>query len=99
MPTRQSDPERTERLRGRKAVAQRQRRLRAEPLCRKCKELGRIIAASVPDHVIPLHKGGTDDDSNIQCLCTPCHDLKTAHDMGYKYKTKQTVDPDGWPLN
>jgi 5-methylcytosine-specific restriction endonuclease McrA len=33
--------------------------------------------AIVPDHVIPLSAGGTDDESNLQALCKPCHDRKT----------------------
>ena len=78
---RQSDPERTERLRGRKAVVLRQRRLMAEPLCRHCYAKGRIAAATVPDHIIPLHKGGSDEDSNIQCLCGPCHKAKTSQEI------------------
>lgn len=66
------------RLRGRAGVAQRLRRLRAEPLCRDCKARGQIAPAIVPDHIVPLALGGSDDDSNIQCLCTPCHAFKTA---------------------
>lgn len=36
------------------------------------------------DHVIPLHKGGPDDDTNLQGLCGGCHKAKTATDMGYR---------------
>lgn len=36
------------------------------------------------DHIVPLFKGGADDDSNLQGLCSPCHAAKTAEDMGYK---------------
>ncbi|MDB5594885.1 MAG: endonuclease [Hyphomicrobiales bacterium] len=84
------------RLRGRKAVAQRERRLYAEPLCRHCQAKGLITVSTVPDHIVPLHKGGTDDDSNIQCLCASCHRDKTNEDMGYR--AKQTVGDDGWPM-
>lgn len=68
----------TERLRGRRGVVQRRRRLAAEPLCRHCREKGRVTQATVPDHVIPLALGGSDDDDNIQCLCEACHAIKTA---------------------
>lgn len=68
----------TERKRGRAGVEQRKRRLMAEPLCRHCAAKGRVTAATVPDHIIPLAFGGTDDDSNIQCLCDECHEIKTA---------------------
>lgn len=85
----------TERLRGRKAVEQRKRRLAAEPLCRRCKAKGRTTAATVPDHIVPLANGGTDDDTNIQCLCGPCHTEKTAEDFGHR--VKQEIGLDGWP--
>jgi 5-methylcytosine-specific restriction protein A len=84
-----------ERLRGRAAVAQRTRRLAAEPLCRRCAEAGRVTAATVPDHIIALVNGGTDDDGNIQCLCEPCHRTKTAEDLGRRARV--AIGPDGWP--
>ena len=67
-----------ERLRGRSGVKQRLRRLQAEPLCRHCAARGKITAATVPDHIVPLSQGGTDSDNNIQCLCDDCHLIKTA---------------------
>lgn len=85
----------TQRLRGRKAVETRKRRLRAEPLCRHCLAKGITTAATVPDHIVPLKDGGTDDDSNIQCLCEPCHEAKTRKDMGYRHKARIGID--GWP--
>ena len=85
-----------ERLRGRRGVAQRERRLRDEPLCRDCKANGRITAAVVPDHIRPLSKGGSDDDSNIRCLCKPCHDRRTAEQFGRVMK--QAMGVDGWPV-
>ncbi len=86
----------TPRLRGRRAVEQRKRRLAAEPLCRTCTERGRVTAATVPDHIVPLFKGGTDDDENIQCLCDPCHAEKTARDMGHVVRVE--IGSDGWPV-
>lgn len=86
-----------ERLRGRRAVIQRRRRLAAEPLCRHCAALGRIKAATVPDHIMPLQLGGTDEDINIQCLCADCHDRKTCKDFGLR--PKAIIDADGWPSN
>lgn len=72
-----------QRRRGRAAVEQRRRRLTAEPLCRICAERGIIRASVVPDHIKPLALGGTDDDSNIRCLCKPCHDEVTAEQFGH----------------
>lgn len=49
------------------------------------------------DHIVPVCRGGGDEDSNLQSLCkSPCHELKTAKDMGWK--PKPPVDVDGWPV-
>jgi 5-methylcytosine-specific restriction enzyme A len=85
------------RLRGRAGMAQRRRRLAAEPLCRDCAEQGRTRASYTPDHIKPLSKGGTDDDSNIRCLCQPCHDKRTREQFGQK-ASRATIGPDGWPV-
>ena len=29
------------------------------------------------DHIIPLARGGTEDDDNLQALCPGCHRKKT----------------------
>lgn len=37
------------------------------------------------DHIVPVHKGGAGVGmENLQVLCTPCHKLKTAKDLGGK---------------
>jgi 5-methylcytosine-specific restriction protein A len=46
--------------------------LRGEPLCRRCGE-----AASQVDHIVPLRKGGTNSEENLQSLCHSCHSRKT----------------------
>lgn len=51
--------------------------LRQEPLCRECKDMGRLTPATVVDHIKPLSDGGTDAMTNLQPLCKECHDLKT----------------------
>lgn len=68
------------RLRGRAGVQQRKRRLASEPLCRHCKERGFVTVAEEVDHIIPLQHGGSDTDDNVQCLCKPCHEIKTAYE-------------------
>jgi hypothetical protein len=44
--------------------------------CRLC--LPRVTAAHAVDHIVPKHLGGTDEPSNLQAICKPCHDAKTA---------------------
>jgi 5-methylcytosine-specific restriction protein A len=41
------------------------------------------------DHQIPLARGGTNDDSNLQCLCSWCHDGKTDDDLAGAAKDKR----------
>lgn len=86
----------TPRLRGRRAVEQRRRRLLAEPLCRDCRAKGLTTAATVPDHILPLAKGGPDTDDNIRCLCEPCHKARTAEQFGHRQKPE--IGADGWPI-
>jgi len=58
--------------------------LQLEPLCRKCRTIGKLTAASVVDHIIPREAGGPDyDQENLQSLCKPCHDGKTRSRGGY----------------
>ncbi len=70
-------------------------RLKAEPLCRDCAAKGRIREATVPDHIVPLTQGGSDDNCNIRCLCADCHQARTAQQFGHR-RTVAT-GPDGWP--
>jgi 5-methylcytosine-specific restriction enzyme A len=86
-----------ERKRGRIGQRQRLRRLRAEPICRDCAEVGRIVASTVPDHITPLAKGGTDDDDNIRCLCRPCHLRRTREQFGHR--AVSPIGRDGRPLD
>ena len=50
----------------------------------KCDEAGRLVEATVVDHVIPI-RARPDlrlTLSNLQALCKPCHDRKTALEDG-----------------
>lgn len=53
---------------------------RDKGLCQVCQASGRISIAREVDHKVPKAQGGTDDDSNLQAICTPCHKAKTARE-------------------
>lgn len=74
----QQTPGATPRMRGRRGMQRRERWLREHPLCAQCARSGITAMATVPDHIVPLSKGGADIDSNLQSLCRPCHTTKTA---------------------
>jgi len=66
-------------------------------LCQACFIKGRPTPAKHVDHIRPKAKGGVDDPDNLQSLCIPCHDAKTARDKGLK--VKKVIGPDGWPID
>lgn len=55
--------------------------LRDGPNCAACGELIDITPGTTRpfelDHIVPLWKGGQDNDGNRQCLCPGCHKDKT----------------------
>ena len=67
--------------------------------CKFCLSMGRIVAATVVDHIVP-HKGDLLlfwDSSNWQALCAPCHSsIKQREEIrGYS----SAIGVDGWPLD
>lgn len=52
--------------------------LRDHGLCQPCKDNGHVTRADQVDHKTPKAHGGTDDESNLQAICTPCHRAKTS---------------------
>lgn len=69
----------TLRLSGGAAVKRRREFLGSNPLCVACDKQGATSVSTVPDHVVPLWAGGSDDlEANGQPLCEQCHALKTA---------------------
>ncbi len=53
--------------------------LKAHPLCVRCQNDGKLVKATVVDHIIP-HRGNKElfwDTDNWQALCKGCHDRKT----------------------
>lgn len=69
---------------------------RDKHLCQACLAKGRPTPARHVDHIVPKAKGGTDDEANLQSLCVPCHDEKTARDKGLRLKV--AIGVDGWPV-
>lgn len=65
--------------------------------CVMCFEKGLITMATEVDHKVPLFKGGTDDEANLQPLCTECHKDKSRMDLGLKIRS--TIGTDGWPTD
>ena len=49
------------------------------------------------DHVIPLERGGADDITNIQPLCSECHDAKGMDSTDYR-KDQPVGEPNDQPL-
>jgi 5-methylcytosine-specific restriction enzyme A len=69
----------------RRGYGPRWRRARAaflarHPLCVACRAQGRVVTATVVDHLVP-HRGDQRlfwDEANWAPSCKPCHDRKTA---------------------
>jgi 5-methylcytosine-specific restriction endonuclease McrA len=47
-----------------------------------CALCGAAGVSLVPDHIVPLARGGTNDADNIQILCEPCNLRKGSHMPG-----------------
>lgn len=73
----------TEMERGRGWMAKRDRvALRYNYRCADC-GLALLPRAWECDHIIPRERGGSNDELNLQPLCTtPCHAAKTAREAG-----------------
>lgn len=68
----------TQRVRGRKWVATRQRVAVDQQF--KCQGCGCVWLPwrDQVDHRVPLEQGGSNDDDNLDLLCDDCHAKKTA---------------------
>jgi 5-methylcytosine-specific restriction protein A len=75
------------RKRGRAGQRERQQVLDEEPFCRRCLKAGKHVASDVVDHIRPLSRGGSDERSNKQGLCRPCHDAKSAAERAEDHRS------------
>ncbi|ATQ75077.1 HNH endonuclease [Massilia violaceinigra] len=76
-------------------------------LCQVCLKAGRygVIAYAV-DHIISKAKcaalrwsdARTDDPSNLQAICAPCHEVKTEAEQGKAKRPKVVIGIDGWSV-
>lgn len=96
----------TRQQRGYDAAWQRVRlaHLAAEPLCRFCKRMGRITAATEVDHIVSIREAPhlRLEDSNLRSLCKPCHSRRTARDQGFargRAKLEPGCDITGMPVD
>lgn len=67
------------------------------PLCVMCKRDGKVVPATVVDHIKP-HKGDQAlfwDTTNWQPLCKPHHDRDKQREERGRF---QAVGEDGWPI-
>jgi 5-methylcytosine-specific restriction enzyme A len=53
-------------------------------LCQVCL----VRTASEVDHRIPRALGGSEEDSNLQSICSTCHDEKTGRETGARYRAR-----------
>lgn len=73
--------------------------LAKNPLCKYCNDFGRVVAASVVNHIEP-HRGDKAlafDPANLESACETCHNVHSdAQDKG---KTMAGCDADGMPID
>lgn len=66
---------------------------RDKHLCIPCKKQGKLTLAKEVDHIVEKANGGTDEMSNLQAICTPCHKDKTNN------RKERGCDVNGMPSN
>lgn len=59
---------------------------RSGGICLKCSQFDMIVKADVVDHIVPIAQDYSRrlDITNLQPLCHPCHNRKTAEDEALK---------------
>jgi 5-methylcytosine-specific restriction enzyme A len=59
--------------------------------CDGCTRLGLVRVANEVDHIIPLSRGGTDDETNLRAINSECHKKKQQKKTAQKLKRRR-----GW---
>lgn len=73
-------------------------KLSIEPFCKKCEINGKLVPATVVDHIIDMNIDPEKclDINNLQSLCVNCHNRKTGSTYGNKKmiegKNKNKID-------
>ena len=63
----------------------RKHQLAEHPLCEECLKNGKIVKATMVDHIIPIKQGGNKlASSNLQSICWSCHSRKSVKE-GSRY--------------
>ena len=62
--------------------------LTAYPFCQRCRHFGRLVKSEHVHHIKPLAEGGSNDPSNLICLCHRCHSQVHAERGDYFKKNK-----------
>lgn len=80
----------------------RRAKLREEPLCKLCLDIGRVEPATVVDHLVAIKKGGEPYPPlyALLSLCEFCHNTKTrvVEQLGRKFLVRG-CDVHGMPLD
>lgn len=77
-------------------------------LCQPCRRKGLATPANAVDHIVSKARAEAqrwcqariDDASNLQAICTECHEVKTEQEQGKTKRVKVKTAPgeDGWPV-
>lgn len=57
--------------------------------CQECLRNGKHSVSFAVDHIVPRFEGGSDDDSNLECICRECHEVKTKAESLRARKSKK----------
>lgn len=52
----------------------RNRYAKKHPLCERCLKEGRLTPMTEVHHILPVNRGGSNDESNLMSLCHSCHE-------------------------